>query len=161
VRRVDTLDVPGGGRLLLSAFPGSPDHLQALVDAGAALLLGLTAHEEMAALGLPAATLAERCARLGMAWHHIPIPDMGVAEAAARRDWPRLGPRIHGLLDADRAVALHCRMGLGRTGTLAAIVLVERGLGPAQAIAAVRRARPGSIETAAQERWIARWLEGR
>ena len=159
MRAFDTLAVPGGGCLLLSAFPGRPGHLEALADGGAALLLGLTAHQEMAALGLPPAALAARCAALGMAWHHIPIPDMGVAEAAARRAWPALGPRLHRLLDEERAVAIHCRMGLGRTGTLAAIVLVERGLTPAEAIAAVRRARRGSIETAAQERWIARWKD--
>ena len=49
---------------------------------------------------------------------------------------------------------IHCRAGLGRSGMIAARLLVERGMAPEQAIIEVRAARPGAIETEAQERWI-------
>jgi ADP-ribosyl-[dinitrogen reductase] hydrolase len=48
----------------------------------------------------------------------------------------------------------HCRGGLGRAGLVAALLLIETGLEAEAAIRAVRAARPGAIETAAQERYV-------
>jgi ADP-ribosyl-[dinitrogen reductase] hydrolase len=58
---------------------------------------------------------------------------------------------IFDTLNHGHAVALHCWAGLGRAGTVAARILMEReGMSADEAIAYVRQARPGSIETAAQ-----------
>ena len=51
-------------------------------------------------------------------------------------------------------VVVHCRAGYGRTGTLLACYLVYRGMSASQAIAEVRRTRPGSVEIREQERAI-------
>jgi ADP-ribosyl-[dinitrogen reductase] hydrolase len=48
-------------------------------------------------------------------------------------------------------IVLHCRGGLERTGTIAARLLVEFGLDSRAAIAAVRQARPGAIQTREQD----------
>lgn len=161
MNRFDVLPLATGGSLLLSAFPGRTDDLQQLAGHGAGLLVSLTTAPEMRTLGLPAEVLARRCRERGMAWRHMSVTDMGVAGAQALDAWREIGPLAHGLLDAGQAVAIHCRMGLGRTGTLAGIVLVERGLAPVEAIAAIRRARPGSIETSRQEATIAGWTARR
>ena len=47
-------------------------------------------------------------------------------------------------------VAIHCSAGLGRTGVVLACYLVQKGLTAQNAIARVRRLRPGSIETEEQ-----------
>ncbi|MBB5233402.1 cyclin-dependent kinase inhibitor 3 family protein [Deinococcus budaensis] len=57
------------------------------------------------------------------------------------------------LLDG-RAVVVHCRGGLGRAGLTAACLLTQAGMPPEQAVTRVRAARPGAIETAAQERFV-------
>jgi len=61
---------------------------------------------------------------------------------------------VHALLDRGDSVALHCRAGLGRTGTVAARVLLERGLNVQAAVDLVRQARPGAIETQVQEAYL-------
>jgi atypical dual specificity phosphatase len=57
-------------------------------------------------------------------------------------------------------VAVHCGGGLGRTGTLLACYLVSaEGLPADAAIARVRAARPGSVETEDQEQAVRRYAE--
>lgn len=148
----DRLAAPRGGCLLLSAHPASQGNLPAaLADyraAGARLLVSLPPSAELEALGLGA--LAAECAALGLTWAHCPIPDFEPPGAPFEAAWREAAPGLHDLLDAGETIVLHCRAGLGRTGTVAALILIERGLTPAEAITQVRRARPGAIETAAQ-----------
>jgi atypical dual specificity phosphatase len=47
-------------------------------------------------------------------------------------------------------VAVHCGAGLGRTGVVLAAYLVHKGLTARDALARVRKLRPGSIETSEQ-----------
>jgi atypical dual specificity phosphatase len=53
-------------------------------------------------------------------------------------------------LAADEAAFVHCGAGLGRTGTLLACWLTRHGDSPQGAIARVRAARPGSVDTRRQ-----------
>ena len=55
-------------------------------------------------------------------------------------------------------VLVHCRGGLGRSGTIAALLLIEFGLPNDQAIIKVRIARPGAIDIAEQEEYVRRYV---
>lgn len=57
-------------------------------------------------------------------------------------------------------VAVSCRAGLGRTGTVLACHLVSAGYGAEEAIERVRRLRPGSVESPVQQEFVYRY-EGR
>lgn len=59
------------------------------------------------------------------------------------------------------AVAVHCGAGLGRTGTILAAWLVRQGRSAPDAIAEVRRRRPGSVETREQEDAVAAYERAR
>jgi atypical dual specificity phosphatase len=56
------------------------------------------------------------------------------------------------------AVAVHCRGGLGRTGTVVAAWLTSQGMDAAAAIRRVREIRPGSIETRRQEQAVHKYV---
>lgn len=97
-----------------------------------------------------AAGLAVGLGQLTIDWHHLPIDDMQVPDAAFERDWTYHGHVLRQRLQRGDRILLHCRAGLGRAGMIAARLLVELGTAPDDAIAAVRAVRPGAIETTAQ-----------
>src|SRR5262245_5909138 len=90
----------------------------------------------------------------GMLAVSVPVPDM---EAPTERQLDLILDTIHKANTSGMGVAVHCAAGLGRTGTVLAAYFVATGMPPEQAVAKVRDLRPGSIETAEQERLIQRY----
>jgi ADP-ribosyl-[dinitrogen reductase] hydrolase len=89
-----------------------------------------------------------------MEWYHLPIADMGVPHSEFEQQWTRVGAELHRRLHGGETIVVHCLAGLGRTGLVAARVLVEAGMDADDAVAAIRRARPGTIQTSEQERHV-------
>ncbi|NCF80579.1 MAG: hypothetical protein GWP74_03115 [Proteobacteria bacterium] len=157
--KIDTLIVPGSSaRIGLCACPGRwgslSDDLVQLRDWGARGVLTLIEKHEFGQLGVT--SLPRQIEALGMHWWHLPIRDMGTPDAGFEARWRSVGPELRNLLHDEIPVALHCYGGKGRTGTIAARLLVELGTAPALAIEHVRAARPGSIETREQEEFVHR-----
>ncbi len=165
--RLDGLPL-GAGRLSLTFCPGKrqPDSLSggwsrdldadldALRAAGVDLVVSLVTDAEMAALGT--AGLGEGVRRRGMAWLHLPFPDGTAPDAAWLARWDReASPRLHQALDAGRHVLIHCKGGIERAPTVAALLLLERGDGLAEALTLLRSARPGAQPLAAQRALLA------
>jgi atypical dual specificity phosphatase len=83
----------------------------------------------------------------GLLLVHEPVEDM---EAPTPEQLDRCLSAIRRAHDHRMAVAVHCTAGLGRTGVILACYLVAGGMTAQNAIARIRRMRPGSIETAEQ-----------
>ena len=87
--------------------------------------------------------------RNGLKNIHLPIFDR---EAPTLSQAYMLVRRMQQLLDADHVVAVHCRAGIGRTGTvLAAWLIREGGLSATDAIARLRNINPAYVQTEEQE----------
>jgi ADP-ribosyl-[dinitrogen reductase] hydrolase len=119
---------------------------------GASGLVSLIESREMAALGID--ELPRYLERAGLWWKHLPITDMGIPDQDFESRWVEEGAAIRDALARGEHVVLHCWAGLGRTGTLAARLLIEFGMQPEAAILRVRHARPGAIQTRSQERHV-------
>ena len=119
------------------ARPSSPDDLVWLRNQGIELLVSLTEDR-------PRRDWVEDA---GLLLVHEPIADM---EAPTPEQLDRTISAISRAINQQMGVAVHCGAGLGRTGVVVACYLVDKGLSAQNAIARVRRLRPGSIETEEQ-----------
>ena len=91
---------------------------------------------------------------VGMDYLHLPIPDMSPPTLEKIEEFLAFSTVC---IEKGKPVLVHCKAGLGRTGTMLACYLVERGHEPATAIYKVRAERPGSIETHEQGMAIFRY----
>ena len=147
----DILDVPGSaGQLIFTPCPGSKgtsvdEALATLQAAGADALITLMPAEELARN--EATQLAQLCAERGLEWFHLPVADEQMPLADLDQAWEQSADRINELLDA----------GSGRTGLIAARILMDRDVPRATAIASVQALRPKAIQHPAHVGWIERF----
>jgi protein-tyrosine phosphatase len=145
------------GAIGLTRLPGLwlsslASDLATIRASGAASLVSLTQAGELRWAG--SGDFGAAVARAGLAWHHLPIRDFGVPDAAFEDAWRRTGPRLCQELEAGERLVIHCYAGLGRAGLVAARLLIEFGEPPERAIGLVRAVRPGAIQTAGQEAYL-------
>ena len=95
-----------------------------------------------------------------LAWHHAPIRDGGIPDERFDIAWKNMLPQLRAALDRGEGVAVHCKGGLGRAGTVASLLLgtCEKGLSADAVMALVREVRPNAIETVVQEQYLHRTL---
>lgn len=160
--RIDAVAAPGGGLVGMTFCPGKkqPDAAMGAWDRdldldlagvrgwGAVAVVTLMEEHELAKYQV--GRLGAAVGAVGMEWHHLPIIDVDVPRGPFEALWVRSGPRLREHLTQGQRILLHCRGGLGRTGTIAARLLAELGMPAQAAVTAVRRARPGTLETGAQ-----------
>ena len=150
---------PGSGRIGITFCPGKKQpsaatgawdrdldvDVAAIAAWGASAVVTLVEGHELRSLKVEG--LGDAVRRHNMDWIHAPIPDGSIPGVGFERDWPVLGADLRARLRAGDDVVVHCKGGLGRAGTVAARLMAEMGVPPREAIARVRQARPGAIET--------------
>ena len=137
------------GTLALCALPASAEARAAVLDFAPALILSLTPDSELSRLG--AADLPGWCAAVGIRRLAFPVEDFQTPPEGA--NWAAISAPATAVLKDGGRVLVHCRGGLGRSGMVALRLMVEAGEAPEAALLRLRAARPGAVETEAQERW--------
>jgi len=130
--------------------------LQAIRAFPATALITLMEMGELDWAGSALPELGAACAALGMQHIYMPIVDCDIPDLHWERRWVSHGPGLHTLLQSGRNIVFHCRGGRGRAGLAVTRMLIEIGEDPTLAMARVRAARPGAIETTAQEDYLLR-----
>jgi atypical dual specificity phosphatase len=123
--------------LAASGRPREADELAWLRQQGIQLLITLT--EEP----LPRNWINEA----GLMAIHVPVEDM---EPPTQEQLDQCLTAIARANEQNIAVSVHCGAGMGRTGVVLACYFVTKGMDAQNAVAKVRRIRPGSIETPEQ-----------
>jgi protein-tyrosine phosphatase len=155
---------PGWGSLYMTIVPGKglpgrahdrrPRHLgydlDRIADRKIGVLATLLQPHELAHYKVP--TLFSEAEKRGMQLEPFPILDVHTpTDMAATRAYVR---KLIERLKHGENIALHCAGGKGRTGLIAACLLVELGMAAEEAIKTVRIARHGTIETKDQENFV-------
>jgi atypical dual specificity phosphatase len=108
---------------------------------------GIGAIVSLTAAPLDAALVQE----FGFRYLHLPVPDFGTPRLEQTDEFVRFQRQSE---QDGLGTVIHCGAGHGRTGTMLACALVERGTPADEAIVRVRRLRPCSIETFEQEAFV-------
>lgn len=156
------------GRLLAGEYPGTSsrgdtaDRVKRLVEAGVTFFLDLTEKGELKSY--ESALTSKKVAADRLIEHvRRPIPDHGIPEDAFMRG---ILDTLKDALSDGHCVYVHCRAGIGRTGTVVACHLIQGGLAPEQALerlqelwkANTRSAHwPYTPETEEQIQFVRRW----
>ncbi len=149
------VDGPWPGKLALAARPRGGDWLQDEIAnwhrAGINTVLSLLTPEEEQSLDLNNEAVVVK--GRGMDFMLLPIPDRQVpgseTEVLAALE------KLNAKLSSGRNVLVHCRQGVGRSGLVAACLLVMKGLDPRAAVENITAARGVPVpETREQRQWI-------
>jgi protein-tyrosine phosphatase len=146
---------PWRGKLAMAARPRGgdwlPDEIASWRSSGVATVVSLLEEHEERDLDLKEER--SEAEKQGLKFVSFPIVDRDVP--TSRDKFGDMLETLHRELAAGQNVVLHCRQGIGRTGLVAACLLVSDGLDPHEAIARLKAARGLEVpETAQQLRWI-------
>jgi ADP-ribosyl-[dinitrogen reductase] hydrolase len=165
--RIDEVNIPNGtgiigmtlcpGKKINSALSGTWKRdldmdLLAIQAWGAKALVNLMEEHEYDLLKIP--DYPKKVCCYPMEYFHLPIVDVHPPDRRFITLWESAGPKLRQILMDGGRILIHCRGGIGRTGMVAAQLLIEMGMPPKEAIHAVRKARAGTIETIDQEKYV-------
>jgi predicted protein tyrosine phosphatase len=151
---VHWIAAPLVGRLAIMARPRAGewlgDEIAGWQQAGIDIVVSLLEPDEAAELDLSGE--AELCRASAIGFVAFPIPDRGVPAVTEAQALARSVARQ---VEDGKAVAIHCRAGIGRSSLMAACVLVCTGMDAATAFELIGAARGLAVpDTEEQRQWV-------
>lgn len=148
------------GQLIFTPCPGTQDTsvaeaLDTLKEAGASALLTLMPTDELTQNEVE--NLPGQCQQRGIEWFHLPVEDDQAPGEPFQAAWDANRERIKQLLNEGKNIAIHCKGGSGRTGLIAAQLLIECGVPFRDAVSDVQELRPRAIQHPAHINYISQF----
>lgn len=147
----------GQSALLLTPCPGTketdlPCSIEQLRKQGVQAVVTALEFDEMAKAGV--SELPKKVQELGMVWIHLPIEDDCAPGEYFASEWKKVSPTLHKIINQGGKVAIHCMGGSGRTGMLAAHLLLELGWDLKTIKSKIKALRPGAFTKTVQIEYI-------
>ena len=131
--------------------PGYPESIATLSAVGIGRVVSLLEPAESSMLGLD--DEARTVVANGMQFASFPISDFGLPSSV--KETASLCAEMYQQLTAGTNILLHCRAGVGRSGLMAAAIMLQGGFDPEQAFKQISNLRGASVpETAEQREWL-------
>ncbi|MEX1200160.1 MAG: protein phosphatase [Methylophaga sp.] len=126
----DTIELNNGAKLIFTPCPGTRNTsltaaVETLAQAGTTALVTAMPLEELALNGVDA--LPQVSQSLGIKWIHLPVEDDKSPEQLFTTQLQQHKAGLLGLIKDKATIAIHCKGGSGRTGLIAAVLLLESG----------------------------------
>lgn len=151
------------GALILTPCPGTKEaslqeSLEQLKAQGVQAIVTALDYSELAEKNVP--QLGSLTKELGMQWFQIEIEDDCAPNDNFAAKWQVASPALHEIVNQGGKVAMHCMGGSGRTGLLAAHLLLEREWAVDEIISQVQALRPGAFTKPIQLTYIEQVAQG-
>lgn len=137
------------GTIGLSPAPRSDAEFEIWRQWQPTYVLTLIPDDELEMLGIP--DIEERVNSFPAKWKHLAISDFQIPTSQFEIIWDAVSSELKSCLENGGKILVHCRMGQGRSGTVAGRLLKLFGLSGDDAIRQVRLAQAAAIETEGQE----------
>jgi len=153
-QRIFWIECGGPGRLAILSRPAQEwlrEEIAAWRDSDVTTVASLLEPQEQLDLGLDAE--ADLCRAHGIDFASFPIPDRGIPSSPA--DAVALARRLANSIENESTVGVHCRAGIGRSGMIAACVLVALGHSEDHAFEVIAAGRGLRVpDTTEQRNWV-------
>ncbi|WP_432464569.1 MULTISPECIES: phosphatase domain-containing putative toxin [unclassified Agarivorans] len=151
------VDLSDHAQLLLTPCPGTQGvdlstSLQQLCYKNSPALLTMMTKQELA--DMQVSDLPKHAVTYDMQWFHLPIEDDTVPDQAWEEHFQSVLPRFLQLINNGMSLSLHCKGGSGRTGLVAARIMLALGFELEDCIAKIKAVRPNAFSVPAQLEYI-------
>ena len=152
------------GKVILTSFPGLDDNkifqqnifinqLSTFVNLNCSTIVSLVEDSEFDQL-CEKKLFVRNIYNHNLKWIHMPIADLKAPDHEFKQKWITTKTLLKNDLLKGNNIVLHCKGGIGRSGTIAALILIDHGAINVNAIKDVRERRNGAIENALQEKFV-------
>ena len=152
------------GKVILNSFPGLDDNkifqqyillnqLSTYVNLNCSTVVSLVEDSEFDQL-CEKKIFVRNIYKDNLKWIHMPIVDLKAPDHVFKQKWIAIKKLLKNDLLRGNNIVLHCKGGVGRSGTIAALLLIEHGEENPNAIENVRKKRQGAIENDLQEQFV-------